>query len=1049
MSNLSSTLFEYINAFFKSVTAKKPPSIHHELEVKFDTFRKEDRDLKIKRLNLTDFNRIVNKLKSHGFRHKENEEEGVYMLRTSHLADVGKNKTRYIRTEVYGFNAVQSFCRENDLKKINKSFVSFMIKQPYYTKKENKTKEIYESIDFKDFNFKVSYNTEESFSYDSLTANTILNEWSNISKTFRYIHRYSFVHPDFPVQIDMSIVKSSRYAEKTTDDANLFSAMPSYEVEIEVDQNKFDENTTPEQLLKQIRMIIKYVMAGIQDTDYPISYREQNDVINKYITLIDVEPEQIPSNKLFIGPSPITLQTENILDNNNTTNVPNIRSGYTVTDKADGERRLLYIADNGLIYLIGTNMQVIFTGIKTANKNIFNSLLDGEIIYYDKKKKYINLYAAFDIYYINGKDYRSNVFSSNSKDVTSSRLNLMKDVVRNLSIKPIVKNSLDHMEVVVKTFYIKNDIKNDIFKACKSVLDTESRYITDGLIFTPSELGVGSGKKGEAGPKQKITWKQTFKWKPPQYNTIDFLVRTKKDNNNDDIVKQSQYSGVITDGGFDNSEYKVVILNCGANKTNIYPYDLVLKGETLKQEKYNKQEDTYEPIQFYPTNPYDENAGIANIAITSDKLMFTEEKEVFVDNTIVEFRYDIDKNEGWRWIPLRVRYDKTNELRQKIKNYGNSYTVANNNWHSIHNPITADMLSTGENIPSNIIDDDVYYNNNNNKREKSYTYNLRIYHNNIKNKLITSVSNKNDILIDYACGKAGDLSKWNNAHLKFVFGIDVSEDNIKNKLNGACARFLEQKQKKKITNLECLFVYGNSSQNIKSGDFSKVKLTQRIAKSVFGISEIEEEGEIEEGVVDNNIGKGVSNQFGIGKDGFNVSSCQFAIHYFFKDKTDLYNFIRNVSECTAVDGYFIGTCYDGESIFNKLRNLKKDENIFLEKDGTKIWEIVKKYDSTTFDADETSLGLTISVFQESINKMFDEYLVHFTYLVKVLEEFGFILLPDEDAQKIGFNSGSALFKYINDLTNEMGRGSNEEKISFLNRYFIFKKIKNVNTEDMV
>jgi hypothetical protein len=31
------------------------------------------------------------------------------------------------------------------------------------------------------------------------------------------------------------------------------------------------------------------------------------------------------------------------------TGVPNIRNQYTVTDKADGERKLLYVAPNGRI----------------------------------------------------------------------------------------------------------------------------------------------------------------------------------------------------------------------------------------------------------------------------------------------------------------------------------------------------------------------------------------------------------------------------------------------------------------------------------------------------------------------------------------------------------------------------------------------------------------------------------------------------------------------------------------------------------------------------
>ena len=42
-------------------------------------------------------------------------------------------------------------------------------------------------------------------------------------------------------------------------------------------------------------------------------------------------------------------------------NVPNIRKDFVVTDKADGERRLMFIDPKGRIYLIDTNMSIIFT----------------------------------------------------------------------------------------------------------------------------------------------------------------------------------------------------------------------------------------------------------------------------------------------------------------------------------------------------------------------------------------------------------------------------------------------------------------------------------------------------------------------------------------------------------------------------------------------------------------------------------------------------------------------------------------------------------------
>ena len=114
--------------------------------------------------------------------------------------------------------------------------------------------------------------------------------------------------------------------------------------------------------------------------------------------------------------------------------------------------------------------------------------------------------------------------------------------------------------------------------------------------------------------------------------------------------------------------------------------------------------------------------------------LFTENREIIEDNMIVEFRYNLNKEKEWRWEPLRVRYDKTADLRNGGKNYGNAFHVANSNWHSIHNPVTLDMLTSGLNIPDELGDDDIYYNR---VSKNTITRSLRDFHNLfVKKKLI-------------------------------------------------------------------------------------------------------------------------------------------------------------------------------------------------------------------------------------------------------------------------------------------------------------------------
>jgi hypothetical protein len=792
---------------------------------------------------------------------------------------------------------------------------------------------------------------------------------------------------------------------------------------------------------------------------------------------------------------------QNIIPINENMNVPTIRENFVVTEKADGERHLMFISEDGKIYLINTNMNVLFTGAVTKEKKIMNSLLDGELIYHNKNGAFINLYASFDIYYLGGKDLRALQFvPSKSIGQTDADKNkganndyryvILMKTIEMMQPKSVVNSDYSSpMRIEYKKFYPftsmllqqqqqKKTTQADdmsIFGACNIIMqkinDGLFEYNTDGLIFTHTSFGVGSNQIGRAGKLSKVTWEYSFKWKPPQYNTIDFLVTTKKNKNGEDLVTTIFEDGTNMLSLNQLTQYKTLVLRCGFDE-KVHGYlnpcqdvidDNLPDFERQGNNQNNKDNESgYKPVQFYPSNPYDPMAGLCNIILkkddTGNNQMFSEENEVFEDNTIVEFRYDLSREGQWRWVPLRVRYDKTSEFRRGIRNYGNAYHVANSNWYSIHNPISEEMISTGQDIPDEIGgDDDIYYNRigaNSTNQTKA----MRDFHNLfVKKILIKSVANKGDTLIDFACGKGGDFSKWINAELSFVFGIDISKDNLENKLDGACARYLNYRKKFKHIPY-ALFVNGNSGLNIKNGSAMLNDKAIQITKAVFG-----------EGTKDESkLGKGVVRQFGKGENGFSVSSCQFALHYFFKDKDVLREFLKNVAETTALNGYFIGTCYDGKLIFDALKNVEKGNGIQINDSETKvkIWEIKKGYDDEKFPDDSNCVGYKIDVFQESINQLISEYLVNFDYLNRLMENFGFKIVSREEAKQKGLPEGNGLFselymvmleemkknKYTG-MGSEYGEAKNmtsyEKKISFLNRYFVYKKIRHVNTNKVM
>ena len=1067
-----------------------------ELEIRFNTNLKHS-----KPLSKIDYDNVVKHLYANGF--VPEIADGTHMLRiqNQYINKDGIQKTSNLRAEITGLDLIQEYCRTNSMQKLI-DMPSTVFNKLKFTQKQTATKSSGEYINkviVQDFNFKVSYQTEQDFMVNAPFCRKTLDTWNDSLKTFRSMNRVRFRHPDLPIFADLTVIKTSDYTldkdnqpilipKYTIQESNLFNNVERYEVELEIDNYRVGFGTEYDnikKLMSALRKSIRIVLCGIQNTRFPISYKVRDNICQSYMRLLLPEDDVNKTNmeikrwikpSHFIGPGSITLQMEHVTDNVENTNnlTPNIRKHYTVTDKADGDRNLLYITEDGNIYLIDTNMNVTFTGTKTTEKTTFNSILDGELIKYDKNGKFINLYAAFDIYYVHEKSVRDLPFLSQGEESgveLDHRLSLLYKFVNVLNPVSILEKGTKEVHskkipcgfhIQCKSFYYDTE-KNTIFDGCSTILSNKNdgifEYNTDGLIFTPAYLAVGANSVGEKS-KIKKTWESSFKWKPAEHNTIDFLVSVKKNEAKRDEIHHIFQDGKQLDNVKTISQYKTLILMTGYTEkvhSIMNAYQSIL-DDMISDVGDNVSEEEYKPVPFHPTEPRDPYAHLTNIMLVEKNgkhIMQTEEGDIFTENMIVEFKYVITNKSTWKWVPIKVRYDKTAELLGGVtKNYGNPYHVANSNWQSIHNPITEEMITTGENIAERVDDnDDVYYSQTN---EETTTQPLRDFHNRyVKSKLIAAVSNRDDTLIDYACGLGGDLAKWKYAKLKFVFGIDYAYDNIHNAKNGICARYIQEKKKNKQYP-DALFIKSDSGKNIRTNeDINTSQKDKQIINAVFGT-----------GPKDATIlGKGVYKNYGIASSGFNISSCQFAMHYFFEDNKTVHSFLRNLSECTKVNGYYIGTCYDGETVFNLLRSKEKEESITIFKGGEKMYEIIKQYDKTGFPDDELSLGYGIDIYQESINKekVFREYLVNFTYLTRIMEDYGFVLITQDEANHMNLPNSTGLFdEMFTQMEQEIVMRPNvkpnyryapnisveEKQISFMNRYFVFKKVRSVDAKQI-
>jgi hypothetical protein len=995
-------------------------------------------EIRFRNINKIKFEEIHKRLMMAGF---VTQNEDYYLKIINYINSV--------RCEINDITNIKEYCKQNILPDSTK-----------YIMKE-KFKE-FEPFDNEDYDFRVSIQKEISLREMDVNVKQIMKTWKAMDKSYRYMNRISLIHPDMPgVVVDLSVVKSAKkdrqlLKEKEFSLSKLFETPEEYEVEIELKPESMAKEYIVE-LLKNLKTTIKYVCSGVQSSNFPISYGIQHTIAYEYYTLINqrnrgngsaaesraAEAKSelvdirrfVPNSSMFIGPSSYTLQKINLIDDP-TNATPCILKDFCVTDKADGERKMLFISESGKIYFITSGMQVQYTGAFCRTPELRGLLLDGEHILYDKKKKYLNLYAAFDIYFISGRSVRSLPFVTEK----INRYHLLNDKVALLS-RTIEYETKEHVRIEAKKFAVSTpDVS--IQECCEHLFSAMPSfpYTIDGLIFTSNILGVGMESPEDKKVKNyKYTWKHSFKWKPPEFNTIDFLVKTKKTYGNKDEVKN-----VFSTDTQSVEEFKILNLYIGWDDTThgySNPQEMLFRGEFPTPHSERKG---LKPELFSPTSPYDPNAHISYVQVKHDSSgqanMFTEDNEVIESDTIVEFKYEFNDNPMMCWKPLRVRYDKTAEYKNTNSIFGNAFHVANSNWSTIHNPITREMLVDKELklTMDDIEDKEVYYNK---KAGPSKTVNLRDFHNMyVKKLLIETVSGPEKVLIDFAVGKAGDLQKWIHSRLKFVLGIDISVDNIHNKKDGACARYIGTKQNKKDIP-DALFVVGDSSRLIIQALTKQEPLAEEKDDEVtkFVLNQV-----LGKGKADEKYGKFVSKQFGVASRLFDVASIQFALHYMFENKYTLHNFLKNVSDLVKVNGYFVGTCYDGAKIFRMLEDTDENDTKDIYVDGKKIWSVIKKYDNVEFD---DSLGYKIGVYQETINKVFDEYLVNFRLLIEVLQQYGFELASPNELPPIG--DFSDLYRRMKtDRTYKIEMSEEEKQISFLNNYFMFKKIRSVDT-DMV
>ena len=199
-------------------------------------------------------------------------------------------------------------------------------------------------------------------------------------------------------------------------------------------------------------------------------------------------------------------------------------------------------------------------------------------------------------------------------------------------------------------------------------------------------------------------------------------------------------------------------------------------------------------------------------------------------------------------------------------------------------------------------------------------------------------------VLDIACGKGGDLMKWQRSNVGHVVGVDIASTSIEQCKD----RYRDMRER----NRGRLF----------SGEFFAADCTKARIQESYQDKDIE----------------------------FDLVSCQFAFHYCFESLPQAEKMLQNISENMRRGAFFVGTTPDSRDIMARLHN--SSSNSF----GNKVFSV-----SFPDDYDKSSApALFGEKYTFHLEEVVDcpEFLVHFPTFVKLAEKYGLMLVAKERFQ---------------------------------------------------
>jgi hypothetical protein len=963
-----------------------------------------------------------------------------------------------IRFTLEGAGVIQAYCRDNRIR--DKPFTA-MLKEALNDA---------EPVTLESYGAKAKLKRELPLAQDDDRVVDAIKRWEQLGKHFRMIQRFEFIAPgSIPLRFDISVVRENAGRPARTFQEARVTALPAhYEAEVELLARR--DNTTAEAAMHSVIRGLGWLLQGRQRSYALVTNQRAEAVRNEIASIFGFGGSGSNGNRnrnrnragptptfRFPGPQPATLERRHIAPEPEA-GVPNLRftvGGYNVTDKADGLRCLLYVSDIGRIYLIDGGGRVYATG-KEVDASNAGLVLDGEWIRRDRKGTSVSHYYAFDILATKGgiSSIASQPFmvagaAIGSKAMEGTRMAAMNTAVSVLvSAKQMIKGTPASQNIQIGMKRFRAAEGDAIFRdgAAATLEDMEAQtaiYNTDGLIFTPNTapLPLGGG-----------TWTEQLKWKPPHENTIDFLViveREREVKSGEPLATEAIGTKYREDSG-QTVRYKTLRLFVGGTRDLAFadPRRTVLNNEPLPTSMDSGE---WREVEFRPTDPRDPMASTCYVGINEgstdpaassnasqtldlaqDLIRCQTTGDIIQSDMIVEMAYFPERAPGWRWVPMRVRHDKTERwLIQQSKVGGrkggtmNADWVASSIWTTIHNPVTRDAVASGKVVqcaaPTTVTASGI--SRRAPARDLMKVQCMINFHNDvIKRNMLLRPLLRGATLCDLGMGNGEDIPKWISGGASFVFGCDLKADALNSPEYGAYRVLLD-----KMITLggrdrvpPMAFAQADMARRLSTGEAAMSDEDRSVLAQVFGPS---------------------------GAGTFDVVSCMFAIQYMFSDENTLAGFLGNLADTIKVGGYFVGCAADGDAIARMFAAADGEPTISGRDGRAEIWQMTKRYGSavgSNVPPSAAGLGLAVDVDFMANGMTYTQYLVSWPYLQSKLSECGLELLTADELTAMRLPASTQMFGDTWTLAEGAGdvyaMSDAVRRLSFLNRWWIFKRV---------